>query len=186
MTRPRTPEQRAERAAFIQRLAREYAQIPGAVYIDHFEAEIGNAANPRAKAQHYTGFVEGHTAEEIAEALASRDREHASGAGARILRAVVEQGLTWHPAKIWRFVPKSHELALKESYKNARMLCPICRGEIEAGDPPIVVDAEPVEIDQLPDVPESRPCYAEYQAMRRGTGLPPRALTNLDDGFIPY
>lgn len=131
---------RAARASWLQRLHAEYSQIYGAVYLLHFETEIGNHANSRAQAQHYTGFVEADDPALVEQALAARWKEHGTEAGAKIMKAVVAAGVRWHVAKIILNSTKATELDLKEKYKNARRWCPICRHEIDLASAPVIVD----------------------------------------------
>lgn len=56
------------------------------VYLLHFSRPLGNPANTRAMAQHYTGW---------AADLDRRLGDHQAGRGAALTRAAVEQGIGW-------------------------------------------------------------------------------------------
>jgi hypothetical protein len=105
-------------------------EITGTVYLIHFAEKIGNVNNPRAMAQHYLGFAEGG---EIA--LQRRMGEHADGTGAKIMRAVVERGITWVVARTWRRVKKTKEQELK-ARKDTKVFCPICNGSVDTSEAP--------------------------------------------------
>lgn len=190
MARPHTTSTREQRAAWLQRLRETYMQLYGAIYLFHFEQEIGNAANPLAKAQHYTGFVEGGP-EEIEAALANRWSEHGTDDGAKIMKAVAAKGVRWHVAKIILNTTKSHELDLKEKHKNARRWCPVCRGEIELGAPPVVVDmgrqrTVGQELGEYPSplFPEMYAMFSRHAKNRR-QGAQIRVLAvDWDDGLL--
>lgn len=186
-TKPPTPA-RESRAQWLQRLRAEYSHIFGAVYLNHFEIAIGNPENPRGTAGHYTGFVEGLTDAEIEQALAERQREHGTDAGAKIMRAVAEKGVRWQVAKIITHTRKVRELDLKERYKNARRWCPICRGEIALGDEPVVIDdgQQPLDVDELPS-PSHPDMYAMFarHARNRREGAQLRELpADWDQGLL--
>lgn len=105
--------------------------VRGTVYLIHFAEPIGNRDNPRAMAQHYTGFAHGGTME-----LDRRIGEHGTPAGAKIMRAVTERGIAWAVVRTWRRVPLTKELEFKRRIKNARRLCPICSGKVQLPDEP--------------------------------------------------
>ncbi len=91
------------------------AQGPGWVYLVHLERPIGDPDNPRGQARHYAG-----SAREVAARLA----EHATGQGARLLAAALEQGVRWHLVREWPG-GRAEERALKEAH-NAPRFCPEC------------------------------------------------------------
>jgi hypothetical protein len=90
--------------------------VPGHIYLLHFSMQV-------AHAQHYIGWA-------IQGKLFARLAQHEAGNGASspLVRALLAQGGTFRLARVWdgdRFL----ERKLKKR-KNARELCPICRGEI--------------------------------------------------------
>lgn len=90
-------------------------------YLIHFDRRIGNLENRRATAQHYIGF----TCD-----LQGRLADHRAGNGAAIMRAVSEQGIPWHLARLWKCgTPKEGYLLEKrlKARKDAPALCPICQ-----------------------------------------------------------
>lgn len=116
------------------------------VYLLHFNRPIGNPANTRALAQHYTGWTPD---------LLHRIAEHKAGRGAAITRAAVDQGIDWEVFVLgygdWRL-----EQQVK-AIKNNRRLCPICgvrhpRGQAHL--PVVPVEQLALDLDGDPfDVP---------------------------------
>lgn len=95
------------------------------VYLLHYERPIGNPENKRAQAQHYIGSTPD---------LERRLRQHRSGrSGAGIVAAFHQQGIKFRVARTWeREDGRDFERHLKTHYKNARLLCPVCRAQKEA------------------------------------------------------
>jgi hypothetical protein len=91
-------------------------------YLLHFDAPLGNLANPRGQAQHYLGY---------ADRLDRRALQHLTGRGAKITQALVSRGIGFQIAQTWPG-SRSFERTLKNR-KNARKLCPICRALPPAG-----------------------------------------------------
>jgi len=90
------------------------------VYLIHLD-------QPYHHARHYIGFV-------IDGDVDRRLREHRSGNGAKMLRAVNQAGIKY---QIVRSVPgtRSDERAIKNQKKSASY-CPICRQKPRAFQPP--------------------------------------------------
>jgi len=82
----------------------------GTVYLLHFE-------RPLHHAQHYIGY---------AEDLEARLARHRSGNGARLVEVFTVAGIDFTVARTWEG-DRDLERRLKRR-KNARRLCPICRG----------------------------------------------------------
>lgn len=98
------------------------AQSWGWCYLFHFSRPLGNLSNPRAQAQHYTGWAadpDGDGAE-----LEHRIAEHLAGQGARITRAAVAQGIELTIVATWR-APLAFEKTLKRR-KDGPNICPVC------------------------------------------------------------
>lgn len=87
--------------------------LPLAVYLIHF-------AQPYYHAQHYVGY-----AADVEKRLA----QHKSGRGARLLRTLNVHGIDYTVARVWPDGGKELERKIKRN-KNARVLCPICRGHV--------------------------------------------------------
>jgi hypothetical protein len=87
----------------------------GVIYLLHFDQPIGDLANPRGYASHYTGWTLD---------LPARLVDHAHGRGARLLQVVGEQGIGWQLARIWTG-SRDRERSLKRSGGAARR-CPVC------------------------------------------------------------
>jgi predicted GIY-YIG superfamily endonuclease len=87
----------------------------GYVYLVHFAEPIGNPANTRAMARHYSGW---------SSTPERRLAAHAAARGARIMRAVERYGVPWFVVRTW---PGSRavERQLKRQ-RNAWRYCPVC------------------------------------------------------------
>ncbi len=80
------------------------------VYLIHFQKKLYHA-------QHYIGFV--------ATDLIERIELHKSNRGAKLLRAVNNEGIAWQVVRVWLDGDRGFERILK-NYKKARLFCPIC------------------------------------------------------------
>ena len=87
------------------------------VYLLHFDAPLGNLANPRGQASHYLGYT---------DSLKRRLAEHKNGQGARIMAVLKEKGITWQLARTWSDGTRRLECQLKNQHHAPRM-CPICQ-----------------------------------------------------------
>lgn len=85
------------------------------VYLIHFNEKIGNSTNAKGMAQHYTGSTND---------LQARLREHAAGAGAKLMAAVVERGIGWELVATWEG-GYDLEKQIKLSHNGTRR-CPRC------------------------------------------------------------
>ena len=88
----------------------------GFVYVIHFSCPLGNLDNPRAQAQHYTGFS--------LDPL-QRFREHCAGQGAKITQAAVLRGITLMLVACWPALLMA-ERVFKRRVKKAPRFCPTC------------------------------------------------------------
>jgi hypothetical protein len=88
------------------------------VYLIHFAWPLGDPdpAATRSRASHYLGTTYD---------LCARLRQHGSGQGAAIMRAVRGQGIPWFAARTW-VGGQALERALKRRHNNPS-LCPACR-----------------------------------------------------------
>lgn len=91
------------------------------VYLIHFDEKL-------AHAQHYIGFAD--------IPVRRRLDRHRSGNGSKLIRAVLANGIEIRLARVWSGpeVDRVFERGLKNR-RNARKLCPICRGEHDGIDP---------------------------------------------------
>lgn len=153
---------------------------PGVIYLVHLDAPLGNPQNARAMAQHYVGAAELHR-------FHARIAEHRSGHGSKLLAAAVARGIGFAVARTWE-APFAFEKVLKQRYKNARELCPVCSGAaaLRRGlySPPngqLVL-----ELEDLPDVAiAARPDWYELQTLRRWrTARVLPASGHLDDDLL--
>jgi len=87
----------------------------GVIYLIHFDQPIGDLANPRGFASHYTGWTLD---------LPARLVDHARGRGARLMEVIGEQGIGWQLARIWTGT-RARERSLKQ--RGATRRCPVCR-----------------------------------------------------------
>ena len=86
------------------------------VYLIHFSEKIGDSTNPKGMAQHYTGSTND---------LTVRLKEHAAGTGAKLMAAVVAQGISWELVATWEG-GYDLEKAIKLQ-KNGPRHCPRCK-----------------------------------------------------------
>jgi hypothetical protein len=100
----------------------------GIIYLIHFDRPIGDLANPRGFASHYTGWTLD---------LPARLIDHAAGRGARLMEVVGEQGIGWQLARIWTGT-RTRERSLKQ--RGATRRCPVCRLAALGLAPPRPVD----------------------------------------------
>jgi hypothetical protein len=108
----------------------------GIIYLIHFDRAIGDLANPRGFASHYTGWTLD---------LPARLVDHAQGRGARLMQVVGEQGIGWQLARIWTGT-RARERSLKRSGGAARR-CPVCRlAALGLLQPPRPVDPLALEL----------------------------------------
>jgi hypothetical protein len=101
----------------------------GVIYLIHFDRPIGDLANPRGFASHYTGWTLD---------LPARLVDHAQGRGARLMQVVAEAGIGWQLARIWTGT-RTRERSLKRSGGAARR-CPVCQLAPLGLQPPRPVD----------------------------------------------
>ena len=100
-------------------------RLVGVIYLLHFDRPIGDLANPRGFAGHYTGWTLN---------LPGRLVEHAAGRGARLMQVVGEAGIGWQLARIWPGT-RARERSLKRSGGAARR-CPVCQLALLGLQPP--------------------------------------------------
>jgi predicted GIY-YIG superfamily endonuclease len=81
------------------------------VYLLHFDPSFKHA-------QHYAGYT---TRDDVSDRVA----EHIAGRGARIVRLAIASGCTIRLARVWRDVPRKHEMKIKG--RSLRPLCPLCK-----------------------------------------------------------
>lgn len=99
------------------------------VYLLHFDAEyvsqretytngdgVEVRGRTRKRVRHYVGY---------AEDLDARMREHRSGNGARLMRAVSAAGIAFRVARVWMDAGPAFEKQIKARKRHA-MFCPIC------------------------------------------------------------
>lgn len=95
------------------------SQEVGMVYLLHLDRPVSKAHT----SQHYIGWCRRNM-------LEKRLARHASGDGNPMLRAAKLRRIDWRVAKIWDRETRGFERRLKNR-KNAKRLCPICRGEVK-------------------------------------------------------
>jgi hypothetical protein len=106
----------------------------GVIYLLHFDRPIGDLANPRGFASHYTGWTLD---------LPGRLVDHAAGRGARLLQVVGELGIGWQLARIWTGT-RTRERSLKQ--RGATRRCPVCQLAALGLQPPRPVDPLALEL----------------------------------------
>lgn len=100
--------------------------VPGVVYLIHFDKPIGNLNNKRARAQHYIGWTED---------LPARLDCHRTGNGARIMKYLKDHGIGFTLVRYWKNATKRDERKIK-NMKCAPALCGCCTKRPR--NPPIV------------------------------------------------
>jgi hypothetical protein len=110
-------------------------RLVGVIYLLHFDRPIGDLANPRGFASHYTGWTLD---------LPARLVDHAAGRGARLMQVVGEAGIGWQLARIWPGT-RARERSLKRSGGAARR-CPVCQLAPLGLQPPRPVDPLALEL----------------------------------------
>jgi hypothetical protein len=106
----------------------------GVIYLLHFDRPVGDLANPRGFASHYTGWTLD---------LPARLADHAAGRGARLLQVVGELGKGWQLARIWTGT-RARERSLKQ--RGATRRCPVCRLGALGQQPPRPIDPLALEL----------------------------------------
>jgi hypothetical protein len=87
----------------------------GWLYILHLIAQLGNPANSRSQASHYTGWCGDPE---------KRDHEHRAGRGAALTRAAVARGIDW---TMYVLGPGKWELEKRlKALKAGPRICPRC------------------------------------------------------------
>jgi hypothetical protein len=94
----------------------------GICYLLHFDAPIGDLANPRGQAQHYLGWT---------RYLPARALAHLRGGGARLTQVACERQIGFVISRTWPG-DRHFERKLKNQHAGPR-LCPICQA---ARNPP--------------------------------------------------
>ena len=86
------------------------AQSIGWCYLLHMSRPLGNLANARAQAQHYSGYADDPEGDGVA--LERRIAEHLAGQGSKLTRAAVTAGIEIELVACWR-APLAFEKYLK-------------------------------------------------------------------------
>ena len=107
----------------------------GVIYLLHFDRPIGDLANSRGFASHYTGWTLD---------LPARLVDHAHGRGARLMQVIGELGIGWQLARIWTGT-RSRERSLKQQGGAARR-CPVCQLAALGLQPPRPLDPLALEL----------------------------------------
>jgi hypothetical protein len=92
--------------------------VPGTVYLLHFDQPIGNTSSKTGYAQHYTGWA--------AELMARLDA-HRSHSDVKIMEAVRQAGIGWVLARTWQG-SRFRERQIKNQ-GGASRYCPVCKGQ---------------------------------------------------------
>jgi hypothetical protein len=106
--------------------------VPGVVYLLHFDQPIGNTASRTGYAQHYTGWA--------ADLMARLDA-HRSHSDVKIMQAVRAAGVGWALARTWQG-SRNRERQIKNQ-GGASRYCPVCKGR----------PAQAIEVRYQPAVP---------------------------------
>jgi len=153
------------------------ASTVGTVYLFHFNAPMGNLANPRAQAQHYLGFTDD---------LDTRIAKHLVGRGAKIVAAALAKGLIFElyhwPACL------ATEKLIKRTKKTA-LYCPACcaaKGRTPRPIPiPPAVEQLAFDLDEpLPQIELSRGDWLEMKISQEWRALRIPAPAGIDDDLL--
>lgn len=109
--------------------------VPGTVYLLHFDQPIGNTNSRTGYAQHYTGWA--------ADLMARLDA-HRTHSDVKIMEAVRAAGIGWALARTWQG-SRFRERQIKRQ-GGASRYCPVCKGQ----------PAQAVEVTYKPQVPAPR------------------------------
>lgn len=133
------------------------ASTAGHIYLLHFHQPLGNLANPRAQARHYTGF---------AEDLEARLLKQLTGRGAAIVAAAVAKGITFD---IYHWPATLEVEKLIKRRKETAVFCPTC-ARLAGRKPrplPVPVTQLALPLDEpLPEVPAGRMDWLEMTIQR--------------------
>ena len=103
--------------------------VPGTVYLLHFDEPIGNTDSKTGYARHYTGW---------ASDLAARLAEHRSRSDVKIMQAVRKAGIGWELARTWPGTRKRERQIQVQG--SAARVCPVCKGQ-PAQRQPVTIEA---------------------------------------------
>jgi hypothetical protein len=153
------------------------ASTQGHLYIFHFNAPLGNLANPRAQASHYCGF---------AEDLDARLAKQLAGKGAKLIAAALKQGLIF---EVYHWPAPLAVEKLVKAHKKTSDYCPACcaaagRKVRALPTPPAVIQLALPFDDELPEIALGRMDWLEMkiQAEWRAVRIPaPAELMAIDD-----
>jgi len=153
------------------------AATRGTVYLFHFNAPMGNLANPRAQAQHYLGFTDD---------LDTRIAKHLAGRGAKIVAAALSRGLIFELYH-WPACLATEKLVKKT--KKTSLYCPACCAAAHRKVRPLPVPAtiEQLALDldeELPQIELSRGDWLEIKIQQEWRALRVPAPFGLDDDLL--
>jgi hypothetical protein len=134
------------------------ASTMGHVYLFHFNAPLGNLANPRAQANHYVGFCDD---------LDTRIATQLAGRGAKLVAAAMKQGLIF---ELYHWPsPLATEKLVKKTKKTS-LYCPACCAaagrKVRTLPMPPACEQLALDLDDsdLPSIELGRASWAEIQA----------------------
>lgn len=134
------------------------ASTQGHLYIFHFNAPLGNLANPRAQANHYVGFCDN---------LDTRIAKQLAGKGAKLVAAAMKQGLIFELYH-WPAALATEKLVKKT--KKTSLYCPACCARAGRRLRPLPIPPRVVQLpldfedEPLPAIEVGRMGWAEMQA----------------------
>jgi hypothetical protein len=154
------------------------ASTVGTVYLFHFNAPMGNLANPRAQAQHYLGFTDD---------LDTRIAKHLAGRGAKIVAAALAKGLIFELYH-WPACLATEKLVKKT--KKTSLYCPACAAA--SGRKPKALPIPPATVqlaldlvdEPLPQIELSRGDWLEIKISQEWRSLRIPTPFGLDDDLL--
>lgn len=154
------------------------ASTQGHLYIFHFNAPLGNLANPRAQASHYCGFTDD---------LDARIKKQLSGKGAKLVAAALRQGLIFELYH-WEACLATEKLVKR--YKKTSAFCPACCASLgkkpKALPRPAAVTQLTLDLDrgELPEIPIGRMDWLEIKINQEWRSLRIPAPAGIDDDLL--
>jgi len=152
------------------------ANTMGTVYLFHFNAPLGNLANPRAQARHYLGFSDDFDA---------RIKKQLAGKGAKLVAAALKQGLIF---ELYHWPACLAVEKLVKKTKKTSLYCPACAAA--AGRRPRPLPTPPAiqlafDLDeQLPTIELGRMDWLELKINQEWRAVRIPAPSGIDDDLL--
>jgi hypothetical protein len=148
------------------------ASTQGHLYIFHFNAPLGNLANPRAQARHYCGFTDD---------LDARIAKQLAGKGAKLVAAALAKGLIF---ELYHWPATLAVEKLVKRRKETAVFCPACCAA--AGRKPKALPIPPAiqlafDLEELPAIPLGKMDWLEMHIQREWRTMRVPTPAGIDD-----